>query len=85
MILYVLFKTYTDDCTYHFEEMLEIFHDIDTAEYVSNELNQGLVYPLYSVKEFASYEKPDCLCLDEQTKFQQEVDACITCIKNIGA
>ncbi len=69
MILYALYETHTDGCTWSCDEMIEVFHDETLAEYFAIELNADQEYNRYFVKPFASLEKLSNLEIEERITY----------------
>ena len=65
-MLYVLEVNQTDDCTFGYDELVKVFSDKNTAEYVRDSLNEKLGSKRFSVSEVEVFEhtsmrKADCL------------------------
>ena len=76
MPLYVLEVNQTDGCTFGYDELVKVFSDKNTAEYVSDSLNEKLESKRFSVSEVEVFEhtsmrKADCLVRELKTLFER--------------
>lgn len=70
MLLYALYETHTDECTWSCDELLEIFHDETIAEYIAHELNANEKYQnRYFVKPVDSIETLSSLEIEEKITY----------------